>query len=306
MNNDRSSSQSIVSESEVSISNVEDELNLRDSVDRDAKNVKSSVTSNIAKKIRSKLPNVAGQLKRLIRSKIEGKFGAEKNTNRCSPGIVDVTESILSCAVLETPNASTINGWSIPEDGDSVDWSVNQVVGTGWHYADASCDPSIYFTTLDSEEPSTSTTYADAEDQTGNHTMNSTTSTTIVPEPTRMVSNSMNTIAGSILEFIEALTVPFGTQAERFRDREPRIIPLVYIENGDRQMYHDGTVNGESGSSRSSTIGSESSSSSSENQQPEMRNRRIGQDPVPQLYSVPLNVIIRKPICRQDDEPTIY
>ena len=40
----------------------------------------------------------------------------------------------------------------------------------------------------------------------------------------------------------------------------------------------------------------------------EVRNQRIGQDVTPQFFSGMLSVdrVIRKPICRNDDEPTIY
>ncbi|XP_076172855.1 uncharacterized protein LOC143149401 [Ptiloglossa arizonensis] len=207
MNNDGSSSESNGSEST-------EELNSRASVDTDTKSLKLSVTSNVAKKIKSKILNMAWVLKRLMRLKTDGKFRTQKNMNTCPSEIVEITEM------------STINGRGISENGDSVDWAENHVVETGWH--DTGCDPSIYFTTSGSEGPSTST-YANAEDQSGSRIMNATTSTLTVTEPARMISNSVNTaevmtsdrtfldilnrntiVTGNILEFAEALSLPLG------------------------------------------------------------------------------------------------
>ncbi|XP_068972300.1 uncharacterized protein [Bombus flavifrons] len=114
--------------------------------------------------------------------------------------------------------------------------------------------------------------------------------------------------ARNILQFREALSSQIGSQAERLRDQETRSAPLVYIQSEDRhELYLQSTVNGESGFSGSSTIGSEISSMSG-NDHLEVRNQRIGQDVTPQFFSGMLSVdrVIRKPICRNDDEPTIY
>ncbi|XP_076390149.1 uncharacterized protein LOC143264884 isoform X3 [Megachile rotundata] len=162
------------------------------------------------------------------------------------------------------------------------------------------------------------------EYQTGNQTMNPTSSTLVETEPIRMISISMNTsetdglfvttlnreniAARNILEFREALANPLGRPTERLRDQEPRTVPLVRIRSEDRhERYLQDNVNGESGFSRSSTIGSEISSTS-DGEQPEMRNQRIGQDHTPQLYNnfLGANSVIRKPLNHQDDEPSIY
>ncbi|OAD57378.1 hypothetical protein WN48_02179 [Eufriesea mexicana] len=49
-------------------------------------------------------------------------------------------------------------------------------------------------------------------------------------------------------------------------------------------------------------------SSMSESEQPTVRNRRIGQDTMPQIFGTIVTVdrVLRKPICPNDDEPTIY
>ncbi|KZC04984.1 hypothetical protein WN55_06000 [Dufourea novaeangliae] len=264
---------------------------------------KKHPSSNVHdEQIRSKLPSVSF-LKRLMRPKTVVR--SERETNSRVSDVFGITESLVNRTILETSSAASINE-SPAEDEDSVDWTENLMVDTQWY--DTHRNPSNCFTAFDSEEPSTSNTTNDAE-----------------TEPVQMTSNFVNTsetmtlgevfldaltpniiVAGNILEFAEAMLVPLGTQTERYRDQEPRIIPLVFIESEDRQeLYVEGPVNGESGFSGSSTIGSEISRTS-ESEQPETRNRRIGQDTSPQLFDMSLNMIIRKPFFHQDDEPTIY
>lgn len=50
-------------------------------------------------------------------------------------------------------------------------------------------------------------------------------------------------------------TCTFRMSAHGFLDEEPRTIPLVYLENEDRQELYVEGVNGENEFSRSSTIG---------------------------------------------------
>ncbi|CAL7943885.1 unnamed protein product [Xylocopa violacea] len=290
----------------------------QNSVDKHVESTKMSVASNITRKIRTKLPNVAYYLKRLMRSKNEGKVELEAEAITGSSEATEIMESMLNRAMLEIPSVSTINEQTVPEDGDSVDWPEGHAVKTGWH--EPHTDPSNRSTRPDSEGPSTSTT-------SGRTSAYRPTTTVVQTEPRQMISNSVNTaeamttngifvnvlnresvVAGNILEFREALSSQLGWQTERLRDQESRTIPLVYIQSEDRQeVYPHSSVNGESGFSGSSTIGSEISSVSG-NDQPEVRNQRIGQDPNPEIFSAILNVdrVIRKPICRKDDEPTIY
>ncbi|XP_031834495.1 uncharacterized protein LOC116427834 [Nomia melanderi] len=138
-----------------------------------------------------------------------------------------------------------------------------------WH--DPGCNPFIGFTAFDSEGPSTSN--IDGEDQGRNRFIHSTTSAVSGTEPVETISNSVNTsetmtdgvfldvltpsgiLTENILEFAGALSVPFGTQTERLRD-EYYLEYYNYIEDVDRRgLYVEGPVNGESGFSRSSTIG---------------------------------------------------
>ncbi|KAG7213058.1 hypothetical protein KM043_002389 [Ampulex compressa] len=116
--------------------------------------------------------------------------------------------------------------------------------------------------------------------------------------------NRHNEISGNNIRAAAGLSSQRGLQPEASRIQEPQSIPLIYIQNGERhEVYVGNGVNGESEFSGSSTIGSELSSIS-ETEQPETRNQRIGDD-LPQFYDT-LRTVIRKPICRQDDEPTIY
>ncbi|XP_076390148.1 uncharacterized protein LOC143264884 isoform X2 [Megachile rotundata] len=312
MNDERPSG--IVSGSGASASDDAEELGVQGPANSNAKNLKPSV-SNITRKIRSKLPNVGRYLKRLrLRN---GKLRVEKETIDGSS--VAVAQNIVN-EVSESSSVSTINDLNITEDGDSI-WSENPVAETVWH--DTHDDSSNYFSALDFEGSSASAANT-SEYQTGNQTMNPTSSTLVETEPIRMISISMNTsetdglfvttlnreniAARNILEFREALANPLGRPTERLRDQEPRTVPLVRIRSEDRhERYLQDNVNGESGFSRSSTIGSEISSTS-DGEQPEMRNQRIGQDHTPQLYNnfLGANSVIRKPLNHQDDEPSIY
>nr|XP_034187805.1 uncharacterized protein LOC117607789 isoform X1 [Osmia lignaria] len=318
------SSSRIVSGSEASASNDAEELGTQGSANRDIKNSRSSVASNITRKIRSKLPNIGRYLKRLG-SKNGGRRKIDETATAGSSEVTGVVENSLNRTELESSSVSTINEQSITEDRDSVSWPETRVVETIWH--DTHDDSSNYFSALESEGPSTSIANTSSEYQTGNQTMSSTATTLVETEPIRMISISVNTseamttdrifvgvlnrensVARNILEFREALAIPLGTPTERLRDQEPRTIPLVYIQSEDRhEHYLQDTVNGESGFSRSSTIGSEISSVS-EREHPEMRNRRTGQDASPQFYNnmLGVNSVIRKPINYQDDEPSIY
>ncbi|XP_076753324.1 uncharacterized protein LOC143424852 [Xylocopa sonorina] len=301
--NDRLSAENVSENS--SVTDDTERSDSQNSVDKHVESTKMSVASNITRKIRTKLPNVAYYLKRLMRSRNGGKVLLEGEAIACSSEATEITESI-------------INEQTVPEDGDSVERPESRAVQTGWH--EPHTDPSNRSTRPDSEVPSTSTT--------NNRTSAYRPATTVVQtEPRQMISNSVNTteamttngifvnvlnresvVAGNILEFREALSSHLGWQTERLRDQESRTVPLVYIQSEDRQeVYPHSSVNGESGFSGSSTIGSEISSTS-ENDQPEVRNQRIGQDPNPQIFSGILNVdrVMRKPICRKDDEPTIY
>ncbi|XP_076655653.1 uncharacterized protein LOC143360562 [Halictus rubicundus] len=165
------------------------------------------------------------------------------------------------------------------------------------------------------------------EDQTANRLIHVATSAVSGTEP-ETISNSMNTsetmtteglfmnvltrtatVTRSVLEFTGALSTLLGTQTERFSDEDPRIIPFVYIQSGDRQQFYiEGPVNSESGFNRSSTIGSEISSiSESEPSSTQTRSRRVGQDPLPPLlFDMSWIMTTRKPLFRLDDEPSIY
>ncbi|XP_026669965.1 uncharacterized protein LOC113464432 [Ceratina calcarata] len=294
---------SLESVSENAFATIDSEqLDSQCSVDRTVKGTKMSVSS-ITKKIRTKLPNVGYYLKRLMRVTSGEKLGSERVMIDDPLEINEITEI-------------SINEKIIPGNRDTLELSGNHVAQTRWY--DSRSDPSCYFTGLDSEEASSSSN------------MNSTSeyqSTTTVSqiEYVQTIPNSMNTVeamtngifvnvlnsdlpAGNILEFREALSSQFGLQAGRLRNQEPRSVPLVYAQNDDRhELYLQGSVNGESGFSGSSTIGSEISSIS-ENDYSDVRNQRIGQDSAEQFFGGVLNLdtLIRKPICRKDDEPTIY
>nr|XP_033188278.1 uncharacterized protein LOC117155900 [Bombus vancouverensis nearcticus] len=263
--------------------------------------------------IRLKLPNAASYLKRLMRLKNGGKLESEREMIDGASEVSEITESMLTHVMLEVSSVS-INEQDIPADRDSVDWPENHVVETRWY--ETPSDPS------NPEGPSTSTVHTD--DNTSEYPATATVAQT---QPVQTISNSVTTTeamttngifvsvlnrdaaaARNIMQFREALSSQIGSQAERLRDQETRSVPLVYIQSEDRhELYLQSTVNGESGFSGSSTIGSEISSMSG-NDHLEVRNQRIGQDVTPQFFSGMLSVdrVIRKPICRNDDEPTIY
>ncbi|XP_048261346.1 uncharacterized protein LOC100645074 [Bombus terrestris] len=290
-----------VAENNASMANNGGELHSQGSIDKRIKDMSLSIVSNITKKIRLKLPNAASYLKRLMRLKNGGKLESEREMIDGASEVSEITEM-------------SINEQDIPADRDSVDWSESHVVETRWY--ETPSDPS------NPEGPSTSTVHTD--DNTSEYPAIATVAQT---QPVQTISNSVTTTeamttngifvsvlnrdaaaARNILQFREALSSQIGSQAERLRDQETRSVPLVYIQSEDRhELYLQSTVNGESGFSGSSTIGSEISSMSG-NDHLEVRNQRIGQDVTPQFFSGMLSVdrVIRKPICRNDDEPTIY
>ncbi|KOC61888.1 hypothetical protein WH47_05421, partial [Habropoda laboriosa] len=264
--------------------------------------------------IRSKLPKIGHYLKRLMRST----SGEEISTESGTAQVAEITESMLNCAIVEISNVSERNEQTIPEDEDSVDWFDSHVVTTRWY--ETHSEPTNHFTGLDSEGPSTSATN-------GNTSEYQTNAMIAQTEPVPMISNSVNTaeatttngifvnilnrdtsIAENILEFTEALSTQLGTRPERLRDQESRTITLVNARREDHtELYLPSTENGESEFSGSSVYGSEISSMS-ESEQPQMRNQRIGQDSPPEINSTILSVnrVMRNPMNRRDDEPTIY
>ncbi|CAK9829908.1 hypothetical protein ANTRET_LOCUS7178 [Anthophora retusa] len=315
---DGSSSRSI-SENNVSASIDAEELSSQSSADKRLRRLKLSITSNITRKIKSKIPKVGYYLKRLMRLG-GGRFNAETETIGSTSEVAEITESMLNCARLEISNVSEQHEQSIPEVEDSVDWLDSHVSTTVWY--ETHSEPTNHFMGLDSEGPSTSARTTDS-----NTREYQTRSMDAQTESRPMISHSVNTaeamttngifanilnrdttVAGNILEFTEALSMQFGTQTERLRNQESRTVSLVYARREDHpELYLQSTTNGESEFSGSSMWGSEISSVS-ESDQPQMRNQRIGQDPPPQIQSTIINVdrIMRKPISYKDDEPSIY
>ncbi|XP_078036709.1 uncharacterized protein LOC144469880 [Augochlora pura] len=127
-------------------------------------------------------------------------------------------------------------------------------------------------------------------------------------------------VTRNIIEFTGALSDLLGTQTGRIRDADPQRTFLLIEGRPRRHFYAEDPTNGESGFTGSSTIGSEISSiTGSEASQMQTRNRRIGQDLMPQRYpdmftdismdlsmDLSMNMVISKPFFRQDDGPSIY
>ncbi|XP_026296122.1 uncharacterized protein LOC113218738 [Apis mellifera] len=294
-----------LSESNISMANDAEELNSQGSVDKRVKGTNLPTASNITKKIRSKLPNVGYYLRRLMRLKSGGNLESEKEPISNISEMTEITE--------------TINEQTIPEDEDSISWSENRDVKTNRY--EIYGGPSNDFRGHDPGGPSSSS--SNENDDTSEYPAMIATAEI---EPVQTISNSVTTEAmttngifvnvlnrenipgGNILEFREALSSHMGSQVEEVRDQETRNVPLFYIQTDDRQeLYLQNTLNVESGFSGSNTRGSEVSSIS-ENENSEVRNQRIGQDRTPQFFGAIMSVdkMIRKPICRNDDEPTIY
>nr|XP_033326461.1 uncharacterized protein LOC117220534 [Megalopta genalis] len=330
MSNHGSSSRSNVSNHEIPTANIEEALNSQGSLDRDAKSLKLSAASSITKKIRSRILGFSF-VKRFIRSKSD--IRSSKGTEECSSEIIESVSSLLNHSVLDAVSASTISEQNLLEDESSErieNRSDNHMVEPEWY--DAGCNPSIDFTVFESEEPSASN--ADGEDQTRTELIHGETSSVPQTQP-ETVSNSMNTsetmttegvlmndltrsalVTRNIIEFTGALSELLGIQTGRIRDEDPRRSFLLIENRPRRQFYTDDPTNGESGLTRSSTIGSEISSISG-NEPPQMqtRNRRVGQDLMPQYYpdvfmdismDLSMNMVMSKPLFPQDDEPLIY
>ncbi|XP_061929955.1 uncharacterized protein LOC107999054 [Apis cerana] len=293
-----------LSESNVSMANDAEELNSQGSVDKRVKGTNLPTASNITKKIRSKLPNVGYYLRRLMRLKSGGNLESEKEPISNISEMTEITESI--------------NEQTIPEDEDSINWSENHAVKTNRH--EIYGGPSNDFRGHDPGGPSSSS--SNENDNTSEYPAMIATAEI---EPVQTISNSVTTEAmttngifvnvlnrenipgGNILEFREALSSHMGSQVEEIRDQETRNVPLFYIQTDDRQeLYLQNTINVESGFSGSNTRSEVSSISENENS--DVRNQRIGQDRAPQFFGAIMSVdkMIRKPICRNDDEPTIY
>ncbi|KAK1135199.1 hypothetical protein K0M31_007971 [Melipona bicolor] len=245
-----------VSESNASVANNAEELDIQGSIDKRVRSIKRFIANNITSKIRLKLPNVACYLKRLARLKNGGKSESEREGIGGTPEVSEIMEGMLNRTMLEISGVS-INEQNVPGGKGSVDWPENRVIETRWY--ETASDLS------NPEEPSTST--ANTNDDTSESPVIAATSqiepaqTISVTTTEAMTTNGIfmsvlnrdTALAENIMLFREALSSHIGSQAERLR--EIRGDPLVYIQSEDRhELYLGGTANGESGFSGSSTI----------------------------------------------------
>ncbi|XP_076297661.1 uncharacterized protein LOC143217361 [Lasioglossum baleicum] len=281
MSNDGSSSRSNVSNLEIPTTNTEEELNSSASIDRDANSLKLSAASSITKK-------------RLMRSKSDVR--SSKDSTGCPSEVIEAVNSLINHSL-----SNAVHRFS------SARCTYTHIVYRELHW------PGL----LAGEDQTTNrlvhvatSAASGTEYETISNSMN--TSETMTTEGIFMnVLTRTATVTRSVLEFTGALSTLLGTQTERFSDEDPRIIPFVYIQSGDRQQFYiEGPVNSDSGFTRSSAIGTRSEISSiSESEPPstQTRSRRVGQDAIPlQLFDMSWIMTARKPLFELDDEPSIY
>ncbi|TGZ54452.1 Uncharacterized protein DBV15_09112 [Temnothorax longispinosus] len=239
--------------------------------------------------IRSKLPTFHNPLKRFMKSKSERETDSEVgNVNHCEirPRVLEKIDEVANLG-----SASTLNEQDTAKS-DTSDYRSEHHSADAARTRESYQDLASYFSEGDPDEPSTSATNTivlsastfdrDVERtelsenlQSTTMTTTTTTSTSFGSEITDTVSNSMNTEEVSDVDFTD--TLQRGT--------------IVAVAPA--------------GLTFSAQLGNEIISVS-ETTESRMRDQRIGRDDPREFYNNSLRMVIRKPICPQNDEPSIY
>ncbi|XP_018407357.1 PREDICTED: uncharacterized protein LOC108783312 [Cyphomyrmex costatus] len=248
---------------------------------------KKSLFSVMRQKIRSKLPTFHNPLKRFMKSKSERESDSEvENVNHCEirPRTlekIDELTNVSSASTLNEQDTEKSNTSGYRFEHHSVD-----AARTRESYQDLAS----YFSEVDPDEPSTSATNTivlsastfdrdlertEPSENLQSTIMTSTTSTSFGSEITDTVSNSMNTEEVSDADFTNVLQ----------RSTIVAVAPM--------------------GLTFSTQLGNEIVNMS-ETTESRTRDQRIGRDDVREFYNNTLRMVIRKPMCPQNDEPSIY
>ncbi|KAL0126627.1 hypothetical protein PUN28_005173 [Cardiocondyla obscurior] len=242
---------------------------------------KTSLFSAMKEKIRSKLPTFHNPLKRFMKSKSERETDSEVgNANHCEirPRVLEKSNELanLSASTLNEEDTAKSNGSDYRSEHHPVDAARTR----------ESCqDLASYFSEVDRDEPSTSGTNTivltastfdrDVERTEPSETLQSvtmTTSTSFGSEIADTFSSSMNIEEVSDVDFTD--TLQHGTI-------------IAVVEQTFPAQLGNRIINvPEATGSRT-------------------RDQRVGRDDPQEFYNSPL-LVIRKPICPQNDEPSIY
>ncbi|XP_072765920.1 uncharacterized protein [Anoplolepis gracilipes] len=263
---------------------VADNINLSQFGDK--KPDKQSLFSALNQKIRSKLPTFHNPLKRFIKSKNQREEIDSEVTNH---SVIDPSvKKIDELAYLDS--GSTLNEQSTAKSNTSIYRSEHHSVAHAARTRESCQDLASYFSEVDPDEPSTSATNTivlsastfdrdvEPSETLQSMTMTSTTSTSHESsEITETVSSSMNTEEVSEADFMDALQ--HGTL----------VVPIVTPMELALSAQLGNEIN-----SASEIVGSRT------------QDQRIGRDDPREFYDRNLHVVIRKPICPREDEPSIY
>ncbi|XP_067215093.1 uncharacterized protein [Linepithema humile] len=250
------------------------------------KSCKPSLVSTINQKIRSKLPTFGNPLKRFMKSKNPREVDSEvENVNHReihSPVLEKVDE------LVNLDSASTLNEQNKTKSNTSIYQPEHHLADVA-RTRESHQDLSSYFSE-DPDEPSTSATNTivlsasifdrdvegtEPSENLRSTTVTSTASTSLGSELTETVSNSMNTEEVSDADFTDAL-------------QRGTIIALTPMELAF-----------------STQLGSEINNVP-ETAESRTRDQRIGRDDPREFFDRTLRMMIRKPICPREDEPSIY
>ncbi|XP_011686502.1 PREDICTED: uncharacterized protein LOC105449194 [Wasmannia auropunctata] len=248
---------------------------------------KKSLFSAMKQKIRSKLPTFHNPLKRFMKSKSERETNSEvENVNHCEihPRVLEEIDELANLS-----SASTLNEQGTTKSNSSDYRSEHHPVDAA-RTRESYQDLASYFSEVDPDEPSTSATNTivlsastfdrdvertEPSENLQSTTMTSTTSTSFGSEITDIVSNSMNTEEVSDADFTD--TLQRGT-----------IVAMAPMELTFTAQLGNEII------------------SVSETTESRTRDQRIGRDDPREFYNSTLRMVIRKPICPQNDEPSIY
>ncbi|KYQ58091.1 hypothetical protein ALC60_03143 [Trachymyrmex zeteki] len=263
----------------------------RDPVDHTSVNHsdKKCLFSVMKQKIRSKLPTFHNPLKRFMKSKSERESDSEAENVNHYEICPHVLEKIDELANVDS--ASTLNEEDT-EKSNTSDYQFEHHPMDAARTRESYQDLASYFSEVDPDEPSTSATNTivlststfdrdlertEPSENLQSTTMTSTTSTSFGSEITDTVSNSMNTEEVSDADFTNALQ----------RGTIVAVAPM--------------------GLAFSAQLGNEIINVSETTTESRTRDQRIGRDDPREFYNNTLRmVVIRKPICPQNDEPSIY
>ncbi|XP_020287071.1 uncharacterized protein LOC109856341 isoform X2 [Pseudomyrmex gracilis] len=250
---------------------------------------KQSLLSAINQKIRSKLSSLGDPLKRFLKSK-----RYPNNVNSEVENVDDDRHEPRSLGFEKideyyaNPSTSTQNE-ELTKINPSVYRSEHHLVANDARTRESYQDLASYFSELDPDEPSTSATNTtvlsastfdrdvertEPSENLQSTTVTSTTSSSFGNDITETVSSSMNTDDVSDTDFVDLV------QHATIIAMNPMAVS-VQLGNEIRSM--------------------------SETMDSRTRDQGVGRDdPSRELYERTLRMVIRKPLCPQEDEPNIY